>query len=128
MAAAERRWGGRWAGPWHDGAAQGCGACAFELATGLVFGGANPHEGLRLYHGLAESGDTDGMVATGICLVDGFDGDFESAEQEAARGAAGVGYLLQAAARGSAQGCYELGVCFYIGNVVPEDEARACAL
>ena len=81
VATAERRWGGRWAGPWHDRAAQGCGACAFELATGLVFGGVNPHEGLRLYHGLAESGDVDGMVATGICLVDGFDGDVETADQ-----------------------------------------------
>jgi TPR repeat protein len=69
------------------------------------------------------------MVATGTCLIDGFVEDTEETEAEVdTRVAQGLQMLERASSLGSPQGLYELGVCYYNGSVVEEDENRACEL
>ncbi len=107
---------------------QACQLARFRLATALVYAGVDPREGLRIYQSLAGHGDSDGMVAAGICLIDGFDGVDESTEEIEERERAGCEWLRKAIDHGHAQALYELGVCYYNGGVVEADEARAAEL
>lgn len=107
---------------------QRCHLARFRLATALVYAGVDPQEGLGIYQSLAEDGHSDGMVAAGICLIDGFDGVDESMEQIEQRERAGCAWLQKASELGNAQALYELGVCYYNGGVVDMDEVRAAQL
>jgi TPR repeat protein len=107
---------------------QRCHLARFRLATALVYAGVDPREGLRIYQSLAEDGNSDGMVAAGICLIDGFDGVDESTEEIEERERAGCTWLRKASDHGHAQALYELGVCYYNGGVVEADEVRAAEL
>lgn len=107
---------------------QRCHLARFRLATALVYAGVNPLEGLQIYQSLADDGYSDGMVAAGICLIDGFDGVDESTEEIEERERAGCTWLRKASNHGHAQALYELGVCYYNGGVVEADEVRAAEL
>ena len=125
-----------------------CAKATFDLATALVFNNIDQLRGLALYRqlatapvdttvGAAESTDlsTDGMVATGVCLVDGLS-VFDSVDVNAptaanrAREDEGVQWLCRAVERGSPQGNYELGSVVYrgLGGVVDEDEEASFRL
>ena len=110
----------------HD--SQRCHLARFRLATALVYAGVDPQEGLGIYLSLAEDGNSDGMVAAGICLIDGFDGVDESMAEIEHRERTGCTWLRRASEHGNAQGLYELGVCYYNGTVVQMDEVRAAEL
>eukprot|EP00937_MAST-01D_sp_MAST-1D-sp2_P002599 g2599.t1 len=126
-----------------------CAPLLFDLATALVFNAIDGTAGYQLYCALANDGDTEAMVAVGVCLVEELAGGAAAGEEEPpaagsdthglallgggggkSRAAQGVRWLERAAAAGSAQGCYELGSLAYsgLGGVVPEDEARAFQL
>jgi TPR repeat protein len=111
-----------------SGNSQRCHLARFRLATALVYAGVDPREGLEIYMSLAEDGNSDGMVACGICLIDGFDGVDESMAEIEHRERAGCTWLRKASERGNAQGLYELGVCHYNGTAVEMDEVRAAEL
>ena len=98
-----------------------CATATFDLATAFVFYNLQAETGLGYYKKLAASGHADGMVAAGICLVEGF--GVEAQERE------GLEYLRRSVARGSAQGHYELGTALFTGldGVLEEDEAAAFA-
>ena len=96
-----------------------CASAAFDLATALVFYNLDPSEGLGYYKSLASAGHVDGMVAAGICLVEGFG--------VPARELEGLSYLRRSVEHGSAQGHYELGTALYTGleGFLEEDEMEA---
>lgn len=98
---------------------QGCDRTKFHLATALLFNNVDAKRGRQYYLELAEKGSTDGMVATAVCLLEGFGGDYNEAE--------GTKWLKKAVELGSVQGMYELGVLHYTGAIacVEEDEAKA---
>jgi TPR repeat protein len=93
-----------------------------------VYAGIDPQEGFGVYQALAEAGNSDGMVAAGMCLVDGFDGVDETMADIQRRERAGLAWLRKASELGHAQALYELGVCYYNGGVVEMDEVRAAQL
>jgi hypothetical protein len=85
-----------------------CREAAFDLATALVFNNMDcDRKGHNDYRGLADRGDLDGVVATGICLVEGI--GVEANERQ------GLKWLQRAAKAGSSQGYYELGSLHYRG-------------
>jgi hypothetical protein len=47
-----------------------CCRAAFDLATALVFNGVDVGSGQAAYRALAEGGDAEAIVATGICLLE----------------------------------------------------------
>jgi hypothetical protein len=99
-----------------------CRELAFDLATALAFNRIDGPAALSTYRALDERhGDLDSVVALGVCLVEGVCVDVDEP--------GGVRLLERAAARGSAQACYELGTLQYNGmtDCVPEDEAAAFA-
>ena len=112
-----------------------CALAEFELATALVFGNGGPAEGRALYARLARGasgggrGDAQAMVATGLILVEGLADDAPDADEAVeARVAEGVAWLRRASALDEPQGDYELAVLLYVGYVLPDDAAGACAL
>ena len=96
-----------------------CASAAFDLATALVFYNLDPSEGLGYYKSLASAGHIDGMVAAGICLVEGFGVPAQELE--------GLAYLRRSVEHGSAQGHYELGTALFTGleGFLEEDESEA---
>ncbi|RHY17910.1 hypothetical protein DYB25_006435 [Aphanomyces astaci] len=83
----------------------------FDLATLLVFNSIDPEAGFRMYTSLADDGFVDGIVAAGVCLVEGF-----GVDQDYARG---VAYLQRASQLGHPQADYELAVLHYTGAAAP---------
>ena len=63
-----------------------------------------------------------------MCLVEGFAGESESAEQQATKVMEGLRWFRAASGHGHAQARYELGVCLYVGSVIEDDEPAACEL
>ena len=96
-----------------------CSRAAFQLATALLFNDLDCARGLRIFKRLATRGDVDGMVATGVVLVEGLGVSPQPEE--------GVLWLRRACEMDSPQACYEMGVVYYNGvsGVVAEDEAEA---
>ncbi|OQR81230.1 hypothetical protein ACHHYP_16625 [Achlya hypogyna] len=97
-----------------------CNALRFDLATLNVFNNLDAERGFQMYLALAREGDVNGLVAVGMCLVEGY-----GVEQDYA---AGIHFLRQASAAGHAQADYELGVLYYTGAAgedLPEDESKA---
>lgn len=98
-----------------------CVKTAFDLATAQTFNGVEAQEGLTVFRRLASAGHVDGMVAAGICLVEGIGVARDEAE--------GLVLLQRASERGNAQGHFELGTLLYMGAAgVEEDEPAAFAL
>ncbi|RHY32357.1 hypothetical protein DYB32_003174 [Aphanomyces invadans] len=83
----------------------------FDLATLLVFNSIDPETGFRMYALLADEGFVDGIVAAGVCLVEGF-----GVDQDYVRG---VEYLQRASRLGHPQADYELAVLHYTGAAAP---------
>jgi TPR repeat protein len=99
---------------------QACQVLLFHIATGQVFYSMDPESGLQTFEKLASSGHVDSMVAAGIVLVEGLGVPADETK--------GVAYLRQAAdTYDSAQACYELATCYYIGieGVLAEDPEAA---
>ena len=84
-----------------------CERSSFDLAVALLFNNLDCERGLRIFSRLADRGHVDGMVATGIVLVEGL--GVEPNEKE------GIKWLRAAVKRGSAQAYYELGSAAYSG-------------
>lgn len=85
---------------------------AFDLATCLTFNNIDAPAGVRTYKALAgesdaSPGDPESMVAVGVALVEGLGVPRDETD--------GLRWLRRAAAAGSAQGAYELGVAYYTG-------------
>lgn len=100
------------------GASETCVRTHFDLATALVFNDVDARAGLAVYRGLGEAGDLDGMVATGVCLVEALGVPRDDAE--------GLRWLRKASDQGSPQGQFELGTITYTGLAgVDEDEMAA---
>ncbi|KAH9101872.1 hypothetical protein AeMF1_021427 [Aphanomyces euteiches] len=83
----------------------------FDLATLLVFNTIDPEAGFKMYESLAAEGYVDGIVATGVCLVEGF-----GVNQDYARG---VSYLQKASELGHPQADFELAVLYFTGAAAP---------
>lgn len=95
-----------------------CTKVHFDLATARVFNSVDAKTGVEIYRSLGEIGDLDGMVATGVCLIEGLGGERNNEE--------GLRWLRRACERDSAQGCYELGTLVYTGAAgLEEDEVAA---
>jgi TPR repeat protein len=101
---------------------EACVRRAFDLATCLLFNHIDPQAGVRTYRALAgdgdspgSSGDPESMVAVGVALLEGLGVPRDETD--------GLRWLRRAAAAGSAQGAYELGVAYYTGL---EDAGLAC--
>lgn len=101
---------------------EACVRRAFDLATCLTFNNIDAPAGLRTYKALAGeidspevAGDPESMVAVGVALLEGLGLPRDEAE--------GLRWLRRAAAAGSAQGAYELGVAYYTGL---DDAGLAC--
>lgn len=93
----------------------------FDLATALVFNSLDAPAGLVTYRKLGESGDLDGMVATGVCLIEALGVPQDNAE--------GLHWLRKASSQGSPQAHFELGFLMYMGNAgLEEDEVGAFTL
>ncbi|KAF0686096.1 Aste57867_22061 [Aphanomyces stellatus] len=88
-----------------------CRRTRFDLATVLVFNSIDPEAGFKLYESLAAEGDVDAIVATGVCLVEGF-----GVDQDYTRG---VPYLHRASDLGHPQADFELATLFYTGAAAP---------
>ncbi|KDO31119.1 hypothetical protein SPRG_04258 [Saprolegnia parasitica CBS 223.65] len=97
-----------------------CNELRFDLATLNVFNNLDTEAGYHMYVDLASEGDVDGLVAVGMCLVEGY-----GVEQDYAMG---IECLQRASACGHPQADYELGVLYYTGAAgsdLPEDEEKA---
>eukprot|EP00606_Chrysophyceae_sp_TOSAG23-5_P000127 GSChrysophyteH2.ASY1.ANO1.1600.1 assembled CDS len=86
-----------------------CETATFDLASCLVFNSLDPMEALQIYRSLADKGHADAEVAVGVLLTEGLAGEGAVDEAE------GVRRLKDAAGKGHAQGCYELGTAVYTG-------------
>lgn len=100
-----------------------CTKATFDLATCRVFNSFEVAQGLQAYKAQASVGDLDGMVALGICLIEGIGGVPRDEAQ-------GIQWLRRAADLDSAQGQVELGCILYNGTEdgLEEDEEAALAL
>jgi len=98
-----------------------CTRATFDLATALVFASVDPATGLQTYRELGGAGDTDSMVAAGVCLIEGLGVPRNNEE--------GLQWLHRACDLGSAQGQFELGTLVYTGSAdLEEDEVAAFEL
>lgn len=95
----------------------GCLKLHFDLATALVFNNVDGPSGVTTFKQLGRAGNLDGMVATGVCLVEGLGVQRDDTE--------GVRWLKQASEKGSAQGLYELGTLVYVGTAGLEEDEQA---
>ena len=84
-----------------------CAGPAFDLATALLFNNLDAQRGLHLFRRLATCGHSDGMVATGIVLVEGLGVRPQPKE--------GLKWLQKACEQESAQAYYEMGSAYYNG-------------
>jgi len=98
-----------------------CNQTIFHLASGLIFGSVDATEGFELYRKLGTLGDSDAIVGTAICLLEGFGVEKDSKQ--------GLAWLHRASKNGSAQADFELGTLLYTGGAdLEEDEEAAFAL
>lgn len=98
-----------------------CKQTIFHLASGLIFASVDAAEGFKLYRDLGTLGDSDAMVGTAICLLEGYGVEKDSDE--------GLSLLRQASEKGSAQADFELGTLLFTGSSgLDEDEEAAVAL
>jgi len=98
-----------------------CTKTNFDLATALVFNDEDAPTGLTIYQGLGKTGNLDGMVATGVVLVEGLGVTRDEKE--------GLRWLRQAVDQGSAQGSFEVGTLLFMGGAnLQEDEAAGFKL
>lgn len=99
---------------------EACGKLTFDVATTLVFNSLEGTTGFEMYRNLGQNGYVDGMVGTGVCLVEGL--AIQQQERE------GIEWLNQAVEEGSAQAQVELGNLYYTGtDLIAEDEKKAVA-
>lgn len=104
--------------PSERGQSEVCAQTHFDLATALVFNNIDAKEGLSIYTARGQAGDTDGMTAAGVVLVEGLGVDRDDD--------AGLKWMRQASELDSAQAHFELGTLTYTGGAgLEEDEAAA---
>lgn len=98
-----------------------CTELTFDLASAMVFGGADPPRGLSAYRMMAEAGYADAAVACGVCLLEGL-GSTQDYDE-------GLRLLQHASGEGSAQAHFELGTLLLVGGAgLEEDEEAAFEL
>merc|ERR1719487_2765019 len=98
-----------------------CGKLTFDVATTLVFNALEGTSGFEMYRALGQNGHLDGMVGTGVCLVEGLTIPRQEVE--------GIKWLRQAVEAGDAQAQVELGNLYYTGtDMINEDEKKAVQL
>ncbi|KAL3790623.1 hypothetical protein ACHAW5_004190 [Stephanodiscus triporus] len=97
-----------------------CARLRFRVASALLaqFDDSSQKTGLKMLRTLAENNYGDAMVFYGMCINDGRAAMEPNAEEA-------VSWFKRCSEIGHPQGQYELGVAFYMGEGVAEDEEEA---